>query len=100
MHDIKAIRDDPEAYVRGWASRRVAQPDVVVGELLKLDAELRAAQTAMQAAQARRNEASKLIGQAKAKRDEDEAARLMAEVEELKAAMAASSPPRARPAAR
>ncbi len=89
MHDIKAIRDDPEAYVRGWSLRGVAGADTVVGELLALDAKLRAAQTAMQAAQARRNDASKLIGQAKAKKDEAEAARLMTEVEVLKGVMAA-----------
>jgi seryl-tRNA synthetase len=53
-----------------------------------LDAELRAAQTALQAAQNRRNEASKLIGMAKAKKDEAQAAALMAEVEQLKGGIA------------
>jgi len=55
-----------------------------VAEILDLDQKLRAAQTAFQAAQARRNEASKLIGAAKAKKDEAGAAALMAEVAALK----------------
>jgi seryl-tRNA synthetase len=88
MHDIRAIRDDPERYVRGWSSRGVAEAAEVVGKVLKLDAELRAAQTALQDAQARRNDASKLIGQAKAGKNEDEAQRLMAEVEQLKGLIA------------
>ena len=53
-------------------------------EVLDLDGRLRAAQTALQAAQAERNEASKKIGQAKAKKDEAEATRLIAHVETLK----------------
>ncbi len=84
MHDIRALRDDPAAFVRGWSSRGVDAPEKVVAEITDLDRDLRAAQTAFQEAQARRNEASKLIGQAKAKKDEAEAARLMAEVETLK----------------
>ena len=62
MHDIKAIRDDPGAYDRAWASRGLAAQTPA---MLELDDRLRAAQTALQAAQSRRNEASKLIGQAK-----------------------------------
>jgi seryl-tRNA synthetase len=58
-------------------------------EILRLDAELRAAQTAGQTAQARRNDASKQIGQAKAQKDEAKAAALMADVEALKVEMAA-----------
>jgi seryl-tRNA synthetase len=82
MHDLKALRDDPDAYARGWASRGVSGE--VVGELLELDRALRAVLTDLQAAQARRNEASKLIGQAKTRKDEAEAQRLLAEVEGLK----------------
>ena len=88
MHDIKAIRDDPDVYVRGWTSRGVAGAAEVVGDLLRLDADLRATQTALQDTQARRNEASKLIGQAKARKDEAEAQRLMSEVEALKGEIA------------
>jgi seryl-tRNA synthetase len=85
MHDIKAIRDDPAAYDRAWASRGLGPQTPA---LLGLDERLRAAQTALQAVQSRRNEASKLIGQAKAKKDEAGAAALMAEVEGLKGAIA------------
>lgn len=85
MHDIKAIRDAPDAYDRAWAAKDFAPQ---TGGLLEIDARLRAAQGAGQAAQSRRNEASKLIGQAKARKDEAEAQRLMAEVEAAKAAIA------------
>jgi seryl-tRNA synthetase len=85
MHDIKAIRENPEAYDRGWASRGLESQTPAI---LELDQRLRAAQTAVQAAQSRRNDASKLIGQAKARKDEAEAQRLMAEVEALKGQMA------------
>jgi len=85
MHDIRAIRDNPEAYDKAWARRGLSSQTPAI---LALDAELRAAQTALQAAQSRRNDASKLIGQAKAKKDEAEASRLMAEVEALKGEMA------------
>jgi seryl-tRNA synthetase len=85
MHDIKAIRENPEAYGRAWASKGLGPQTPAI---LELDARLRGAQTALQTAQSRRNEASKLIGQAKAKKDEAEAQRLMAEVEALKGALA------------
>ncbi|MCK5910596.1 MAG: serine--tRNA ligase, partial [Caulobacter sp.] len=88
MHDIKAIRDNPEAYDRHWSAKgRSGAAD----EAVRLDAELRAAQTTLQEAQAKRNESSKLIGMAKAKKDEPEAARLMAEVEALKGVMATAA---------
>jgi seryl-tRNA synthetase len=84
MHDIRALRDDAAAFVRGWSSRGVDDAKGLVDSLLALDRELRSAQTAFQEGQARRNEASKLIGQAKGRKDEAEAQRLMAEVESLK----------------
>jgi len=85
MHDIKAIRDNPDAYDKGWALKGL-EPQTKA--ILALDTKLRAAQTAMQEAQARRNDASKQIGQAKAQKDEAKAQALMAEVEQLKGAMA------------
>jgi len=88
MHDIKAIRDNPEAFDRHWSAKGRSG---AAAEAVKLDAQLRAAQTALQEAQAKRNESSKLIGMAKAKKDEAEAQRLMAEVESLKGVMAAAS---------
>jgi seryl-tRNA synthetase len=81
MHDIKLIRDDPAAFDNGL-KRRGLPPQSA--EVLKRDAELRALLTRLQTAQARRNEASKLIGQAKAKKDEAQAQALMAEVAGLK----------------
>ncbi|NBB15033.1 serine--tRNA ligase [Caulobacter sp. SLTY] len=86
MHDIRAIRDNPAAFDAGWSARGMSAQ---TPEILALDERARAATTALQAAQSRRNEASKLIGQAKAKKDEAGAAQLMAEVESLKAEMAA-----------
>ncbi|MDB5425974.1 MAG: serS [Phenylobacterium sp.] len=84
MHDIRAIRETPELYEKAWAAKGLSAR---VAEMLELDAKLRAAQTALQVAQAERNEASKKIGQAKAARDEAEAQRLMAQVETLKATL-------------
>jgi seryl-tRNA synthetase len=88
MHDIKAIRENTEAYEAAWSAKGRSG---AASEAVKLDAQLRAAQTALQEAQAKRNESSKLIGMAKAKKDEAEAARLMAEVEALKGRMAEAS---------
>jgi seryl-tRNA synthetase len=87
MHDIRAIRDDPGAFDRACSSRGLGPQ---AAELLALDERLRAAQTTLQAAQNRRNEASRLIGQAKARKDEATAQALMAEVEGLKGAIAES----------
>ncbi|HZC15531.1 MAG TPA: serine--tRNA ligase, partial [Caulobacteraceae bacterium] len=81
MHDIRAIRDDPQAFDRGWAARGLSSQTTAI---LAMDAELRAGQTALQTAQSRRNDASRLIGMAKAKKDEAAAAVVMAEVEQLK----------------
>lgn len=89
MHDVKAIRDNPEAYDKAWASKGLS---VQTPEILRWDQTLRAKQTALQEAQSRRNDASKLIGQAKAKKDEAEAQRLMAEVTALKTTMEALEP--------
>jgi seryl-tRNA synthetase len=86
MHDIKAIRDDEDGrYVKGWLSRGVKDAGEQVQAILKLDADLRAAQTSFQTAQAKRNDLSKQIGQAKAQKDEARAGALMADVEALKA---------------
>ena len=84
MHDVRAIRDEPDAFVRGWSSRGVEDAAGVVQRVLKADIDLRSVQTVLQAAQSRRNDLSKLIGMAKGRKDEAEAQRLMAEVETLK----------------
>jgi len=88
MHDIRAIRDNPEAFVAGWSSRGVEDAADVVARILALDVDLRAAQTTGQEALAKRNAASKAIGAAMGKKDMAEADRLKAEVETLKAEIA------------
>lgn len=84
MHDIKAIRDDSKAFVEGLKRRGLAAAQQIADKALSLDKELRGLQTRLQEAQARRNEASKLIGQAKAKKDEAGAKKLLDEVAGLK----------------
>ena len=86
MHDIRSIRDDPQAFDAGLV-RRGLHPQSAT--LLALDERRRALQTELQTAQTRRNEASKAIGQAKAARDEATAQALMAEVAEIKGRMPA-----------
>jgi seryl-tRNA synthetase len=84
MHDIKAIRDDTGGFVRGLTRRGMADAQAIADNLLKEDKKLRDLLGRLQTDQARRNEASKLIGQAKAKKDEAQAQSLMAEVAGLK----------------
>ncbi|MDK2746201.1 MAG: serine--tRNA ligase [Brevundimonas sp.] len=91
MHDIRAIRENPQVYVAGWSSRGVDEADGLVADILRLDAELRHAQTTGQDALAKRNAASKLIGAAMGKKDMAEADRLKAEVEALKGDIAAAA---------
>jgi seryl-tRNA synthetase len=84
MHDIKWIRDNPEAFDRGLARRGLpAQADA----LIALDERRRAAIQKAETAQARRNAASKQIGEAKKKKDETAAQALLKEVAELKSAI-------------
>ena len=89
MHDIRAIRENPEHFVAGWRSRGVEDAQAIVDQALALDRDLRAAQTAGQEALSKRNAASKAIGAAMGKKDMAEAERLKAEVEGLKGEIAA-----------
>ncbi|MEO0643451.1 MAG: serine--tRNA ligase [Pseudomonadota bacterium] len=84
MHDIRLIRDDPDAFDAGLA-RRGAEP--VAASLLALDEKRRALTTKLQEAQSRRNEASKAIGKAMGQGDTETAEALKAEVAELKQSM-------------
>ncbi|MBB6425623.1 serine--tRNA ligase [Sphingopyxis sp. JAI128] len=86
MHDIRLIRDHPQAFDAGLV-RRGLEP--LSAEILAMDASLRALQTEIQAALARRNEASKLIGQAMAAGDKDKTEALKAEVADLKTSLPA-----------
>ncbi len=90
MHDIRALRETPEAFVTGWSSRGVENAAELVAEILRLDTALRAAQTAGQEALSKRNATSKLIGAAMGRKDIAEADRLKAEVEGLKGEIAAA----------
>ncbi len=83
MHDIKWIRDHPDAFDRALM-RRNADFSGTAKRLLALDETRRAAITAFEQAQARRNAASKEIGEAKKKKDEAASSALMAEVAKLK----------------
>src|SRR5712672_1670042 len=84
MHDIKSIRDNPEAFDAAL-KRRGLEP--MSASLLDIDEKRRAAILASEQAQARRNSASKEIGDAKKAKDDARAAKLMAEVAELKTTM-------------
>jgi seryl-tRNA synthetase len=81
MHDIKWIRENPEAFDTARA-RRGLPPQ---GErLLALDDDRRAAIARLQAAQERRNAASKDIGAAMKAKDDARAEALKAEVARIK----------------
>ncbi len=84
MHDIRLIRDDPQAFDAGLARRGLKPPSAAI---LGADASVRALQTEIQASLARRNEASKLIGQAMAGGDSVTAEALKAEVAALKSSL-------------
>jgi seryl-tRNA synthetase len=86
MHDLKQIRDDPQAFDAGLKRRGLPLQS---GAILALDAKRRAAQTRLQEHQQRRNEASRQVGAAKSKGQD--AAALMAEVAQLKDAMEAAT---------
>jgi seryl-tRNA synthetase len=81
MHDMRAIRENPQAFDAGLA-RRGAEP--ASARILELDERRRAVMKQVQEAQARRNEASKAIGAAMGKGDTATAEALKAEVATLK----------------
>src|SRR5271165_108984 len=81
MHDIRWIRENPEAFDAGLKRRGLAP---LSPSLLAIDEKRRAAILASEQALARRNAASKEIGEAKKTKDEARAAALMEEVAGLK----------------
>jgi seryl-tRNA synthetase len=81
MHDIRFIREHPDVFDRALA-RRGLTPESK--RLIGLDEERRKKILEFETAQARRNAASKEIGEAKKSKDEEKAAALMAEVAALK----------------
>lgn len=81
MFDIKAIRDDAGAFDAGLAKRGLAPQ---AARLIEIDERRRRIISSLQEMQQQRNDASKLIGQAKAKKDDVLAQKLMDEVASLK----------------
>jgi seryl-tRNA synthetase len=79
MHDIRWIRDNADAFDRALGKRGSVPLST---SLIARDGERRAVTTELQQAQTRRNEASKLIGQAKSKGENAE--ELIKEVGDLK----------------
>ncbi|MDE1900802.1 MAG: serine--tRNA ligase [Alphaproteobacteria bacterium] len=69
MHDIRSIRDNPDMFDAGMKRRGLAPS---AADILALDAERRSTQTDMQELQARRNDASKQIGDLKRKGEDAE----------------------------
>jgi seryl-tRNA synthetase len=82
MHDIKWIRDNPDAFDGGLARRGLPGE---AKRLIEIDERRRAAIQKAEAALARRNAASREIGAAKKSNEEAAAQALMAEVARLKA---------------
>src|SRR4051795_4638149 len=81
MHDIRWIRDNPDAFDRGLARRGLPGE---AQRLIGLDERRRTAIQKAEAALARRNAASREIGAAKKSNEEETAQKLMAEVARLK----------------
>jgi seryl-tRNA synthetase len=81
MHDIKWIRENPESFDAALKRRGLAP---LSPSLLSIDEKRRAAIVSSEQALARRNAASKEIGEAKKAKDEARAAALMEEVARLK----------------
>jgi len=81
MHDIRFIREHPDAFDRALARRGLAPESK---RLIALDEARRKEILELETAQARRNAASKEIGEAKKAKNEKKAAELMAEVAALK----------------
>jgi seryl-tRNA synthetase len=86
MHDIKWIREHPDDFDAALARRGLAGE---AKRLITVDERRRAVITKLEQAQARRNAASKEVGDAKKRKDEAKAQALMAEVADLKAAIPA-----------
>ncbi|MGB4056749.1 MAG: serine--tRNA ligase [Alphaproteobacteria bacterium] len=82
MHDLKALRDNPQAFDSNWARRGVTAQ---TPGILKLDEERRAVQTELQKLQSERNDKSAQIG--KIKKEGGDAAAIMDAVAAIKTRM-------------
>ena len=85
MHDIKAIRDNPQAFDAGLGRRGLA---ALSPSLIEIDLQKRAVQNALQDMLNKRNGLSKDVGEAMKKGDKDRAEAIKAEVAALKDAIA------------
>ena len=85
MLDIKWIRENQDAFIKGLTDRGFDDPKGTLNQILSLDEERRSTIQKLQEAQARRNAASKEIGQAMAAKDLKRAEALKEEVARLKA---------------
>ena len=81
MHDIKSIRDDPAAFDAAL-KRRGLEP--LAAHIISIDERRRAIIRVLEVNQARRNAASKEVGEVKRAKDDARAAVLTAEVTQLK----------------
>ncbi|WP_288429918.1 serine--tRNA ligase [uncultured Agrobacterium sp.] len=84
MHDIKWIRENPEAFDAGLARRNVEPQSA---SLIALDEKRRSVIQTLQDMQSRRNAASKEIGAAMAQKNAELAEKLKAEVADIKDSM-------------
>ena len=85
MHDIKAIRDNPQAFDAGLARRGLAP---LSPSLIEIDQQKRAVQNSLQEMLNKRNGLSKDVGEAMKKGEKDRADAIKAEVATLKDAIA------------
>ncbi len=85
MHDIKAIRDNPQAFDAGLARRGLA---ALSPALLDIDLQKRAVQNSLQDQLSRRNALSRDVGEAMKKGEKDRAEAIKVEVASLKDALA------------
>ena len=85
MHDIKAIRDNPQAFDAGLARRGLA---ALSPALLDIDQQKRAVQNTLQDQLSRRNALSRDVGEAMKKGEKDRAEAIKVEVASLKDALA------------
>lgn len=86
MHDIKWIRENPDAFDAAM-KRRGMEPQAA--KILALDEQQRGGKTKLQELQTERNQKSKAIGAAMGQGNKDEAEKLKAEVSALKDEMTA-----------
>lgn len=89
MHDIKAIRSNPDAFDAAMKRRKLPPQSA---EILKLDEKKRGRQTELQALLQKRNEVAGSIGKAKAKGEDvapimEEAAKLKQTITDMEAAL-------------